>query len=86
MWRAKEDAGRSRDAAAAGAAPTPASRIAEHQGKTAPAMHAAHRIDVMAKKYAETSQGDVTKTWAWPEIAVFGAGLLAALVGYLLTR
>jgi hypothetical protein len=86
MWRAKEDAGRRRDAAATGAPPTPASRIAEHQAKTAPAMHAAHRIDVMAKKYAETSQGDVTKTWAWAEIAVFGAGLLAALVGYILTR
>lgn len=86
MWRSKEDAARSRDAAAAGKPATPASRVAEHQAKTAPAMHAAHRIDVMAKKYAETSQGDVTKTWAWIEIAVFGAGLLIALVGYLLTR
>ncbi|GAB3421336.1 hypothetical protein [Flindersiella endophytica] len=86
MWRSKEDAAKRRDAAAAGAPPTPAARVAEHQSKTAPAMHAVHRIDVMAKKYAETSQGDVSKTWAWPEIAVFGAGVLLALVGYILTR
>lgn len=86
MWRAKEDAGRRRDTASAGAPPTPAARAAEHQAKTAPAMHAAHRIDVMAKKYAENSTGDVTKTWAWPEIAVFGVGVLVALVGYVLTR
>lgn len=83
MWRSKEDAAKLRSMGG-GVAPTPASRAAEQTARTAPAMHASHRIEVMAKKYAEnTAGGEITKTWAWPEIAVFGVGVLAAVIGYL---
>jgi hypothetical protein len=82
MWRSKEDAAKLRDMG--GSAPTPSSRAAEQTARLSPAMHASHRIEVMAKKYGESAPGgDVRKTWAWPEIAVFGAGVLAAVIGYL---
>lgn len=83
MWRSKEDAAKLRNMGG-GVAPTPSSRAAEHTARLSPAMHASHRIEVMSKKYGESAPGgEVTKRWAWPEIAVFGVGVLAALIGYL---
>lgn len=50
------------------------------------ALRAAHRVEVMAEKYADTApEGDqVEQTWVWPPIAVFFGGVVIATVAGLL--
>lgn len=91
LWKAKA---RAMDGSSGNSAPGgPTAGVSTSSaGPAAPenvssALRAAHRIEVMAEKYAGSAPegGQVVRTWAWPEIAAFCvAAVIAALTVALL--
>lgn len=86
MYRNRRDATRQRAALDAEAGRPQAMPGGTPQARRSPAEHIAHRIEVMAGKYADNApeRTAVERTWALPELGVFAVAVAVAVVTSLL--
>lgn len=86
MYRNRRDALRERSAMDAEAGRSQAMPGGTRPVRRSPAEHIAHRIEVMANKYADNApeRTEVERTWAWPELLVFAVATAVAVVTSLL--